>query len=141
MDRQGIETISESHPVVFFDGVCGLCNGAVDWILAHDSNGRFRFAPLQGEAAFLTLNETERRELTTIILVKNRRHYKRSDAIVQVLLDLKTPWRWLGRALASIPRPIRDAAYRAVAKFRYRIWGERDTCRLPTNEERSRFIV
>ena len=134
------EQISDANPIVFFDGVCGLCNAIVDWIMARDPIGRFRFAPLQGSTAAQVLSEHERADLNTIVILKKRRLFRRSDAVVEILLDLGRPWRTLGFALRFTPRFVRDLGYRAVAKSRYRIFGKLDACRLPTAEERKRFL-
>jgi predicted DCC family thiol-disulfide oxidoreductase YuxK len=138
--RSSIDELSKTHPIVFFDGVCGLCSAVVDWIMAHDKDGKFHFSPLQGETAFLVLNEPDRHDLDSIIILKNARDYKRSDAIVEILIELKTPWKALGWILKILPRPLRDLGYKIVARFRYRIWGKSELCRLPTPQERARFL-
>jgi len=125
--------------VVYFDGYCGLCNGFVDWAMGEDRGRQLRFATLQGEHAKGVLSESDRTDLRSVIVSRGERVWRRSDAIVVVLAALGGLWRALswGRAL---PRALRDAAYRLVATHRYRIFGKRDTCRLPTAEEREVFL-
>jgi len=139
-EAQKIHELSHSHPIVFFDGVCGFCNAVVDWIIKRDQKARFRFSPLQGETAKLILSGEERARVDTIVILKNGRTFKHSNAIAEILLDLGSPWRELGFILRSIPEVIRDLGYNAVAKIRYRIFGKSETCRLPTPEERTRFL-
>lgn len=137
---QKIHELSHTHPIVFFDGICGFCNAVVDWIINRDQKARFRFAPLQGETAKLILSDEVRERFDTIVILKNGRIFKHSSAVAEILLDLDSPWRELGFILRSIPHVIRDLGYKAVAKVRYRIFGKSETCRLPTPEERARFL-
>jgi predicted DCC family thiol-disulfide oxidoreductase YuxK len=133
-----LRELSRLHPIVFFDGVCGLCDQVVDWIIEKDTKAHFRFAPLQGEAA-QTAFANPGQALKTVVVLKNDRYFKRSSAIVEILLDLPG-YRALGWLLWLIPWPLRDLGYGAVAKVRYSIWGKSETCRLPTPEERTRFL-
>ncbi len=125
--------------IVYFDGVCGLCNELVDWLMRKDSQGKFRFAPLQGETARRELPSTDVENLASIVISKNQAVYRQSDAIVQLLLELPG-WGPAARALQLIPRPLRDLGYKLVAKNRYQVWGKKETCRIPTKEERARFL-
>ncbi len=127
-------------PVVFFDGVCGMCNHFVDFLLKHDHKQVFLFAPLQGEAAKLHLEKSDTEDLKSIVLIKNGKTFRHSAAVVQVLCSLSIFWKTAGYALWIIPGPIRDLGYRLVAKVRYRIFGKKESCRLPTPEERARFL-
>jgi predicted DCC family thiol-disulfide oxidoreductase YuxK len=132
------------HYILFFDGVCGLCNRAVDFVLRADRNRIFLYAPLQGE----TFREAARAHPESanedsIFLLRrgpgNETLLFRSDAVLCVLENLPG-YRWLARIGRLAPRPVRDGAYRFIAATRYRIWGKRDSCRLPSPEERSRFL-
>lgn len=132
--------------LVLFDGVCGFCNRSVQFLLARDRVGRFRFTPLQGDLA-RALGERhgfDVRDLDTMYLVAdyggpNERILARSAAVFAALGGLPAPWCWL-RWLAWIPRPLTDAAYRLVARNRYRLFGRRDSCPLPSPEWRSRLL-
>lgn len=130
----------EGHPVLFFDGVCGLCSHAVDFIMRRDRRGGFRFAPLQGETAQATLSPEEIANLNTMVLVTPQGRYRRSAAAVRVLWQLGGVWRILGSLLWLIPLPIRDAGYSLVASLRYRLFGKKETCRMPTPEEQGRIL-
>ena len=125
--------------IVFFDGVCGLCNVSVDFILARDTHQRFRFAPLQGETARQALPSADRERLDTLVLLTASGTYRRSAAVVRILWRLPGVWPILGALLWVIPGPLRDLGYRIVSANRLRWFGQKETCRLPTPEERERF--
>ena len=126
--------------VVFFDGVCGLCNVSVDFVLARDTRQRFRFAPLQGETARQELPSADRERLDTLVLLTETGTYRRSAAVVRILWRLPGVWPVLGALLWVIPGPLRDLGYRIVSANRLRWFGKKETCRLPTPEERERFL-
>jgi predicted DCC family thiol-disulfide oxidoreductase YuxK len=123
--------------VVLFDGVCNLCNGAVRFILARDPAGRFRFASLQSEAARRLLRDDGRAE--TIVLLEAGKTYTKSTAALRIARGLRFPWPLL-YAFVAVPRPLRDLVYDWVARHRYRWFGKRETCLLPTPEVRGRFV-
>jgi predicted DCC family thiol-disulfide oxidoreductase YuxK len=127
--------------VVLFDGVCGLCNRSVDFIIRHDPERRFLFAPLQSEKGRALLVDCGLPEgsLGTIVLVEAARCHVRSTAALRIVRRLEWPWPMLAW-LAIVPRPLRDAAYDWLANRRYRWFGETDTCRAPTPEVRERFL-
>ena len=129
-------------PVVVFDGYCVLCDGWVSFIIARDRAKRFRFAPLQGAAgqdmvlaAGLTVNPGE-----SIVLCDSGRIYTKSTAALRILGILGPPWSFAS-ILRLVPRFIRDAVYDVIARNRYRWFGRRDFCRIPTAEEESRFMM
>jgi predicted DCC family thiol-disulfide oxidoreductase YuxK len=124
-------------PIVFFDGVCGLCNRAVDFILVEDPDSRFRFAPVQGEKA-ASIDDPAVRSGASMALQDGDTLYTKSDAVLRIAAGLGGIWRvfsWL----SVLPRPLRDGVYFGVQKCRYTVFGKRETCRLPSQEERSRF--
>ena len=127
-------------PVIFFDGVCGLCNRAVDFFLRRDRQGRFRFAPLQGETAAARLDTADVESLGSIVLRDEAGTHRHSTAVVRILRRLGGVWGAAGWLLWLVPRPIRDLGYRLVGRNRYRLFGKKETCRMPTPEERSRFL-
>ncbi len=140
-DRQNPPVGSETGPpILFFDGVCGLCSRAVDFVMARDPEGVFRFAPLQGETARAMLSEADTAALETMVVATETGLYRRSSAAVRILWTLGPFWRLCGWGLWIIPRPLRDLGYNMVAKTRYRLFGKHETCRLPTPEERERFL-
>jgi predicted DCC family thiol-disulfide oxidoreductase YuxK len=128
------------HSIVFFDGVCGLCNASVDFILTRDSRLRFRFAPLQGDTARQELPPADWERLDTLILLTPQGSYRRSAAVVRILWGLPGVWPTLGTLLWLIPKPLRDLGYRIVSANRLQWFGKKETCRLPTLEERDRFL-
>lgn len=133
--------------VLFFDGVCGLCNRSVDFVLSRDRRGAIRFAPLQGETAKRVLSgewrvaSSETQTFDTIVwLDSSSRQFVRSAAFVRVLWQLRGIWWLIGWLLWLVPRPLRDVGYRLVAANRYRLFGKKETCRLPSPAERERFL-
>jgi len=128
------------QPVVFFDGVCGLCNRFVDFVIRHDSRGVFHFAPLQGETARERLTEADVRDLKTVVLLDGEGTYRKSTAVLRVLGRLGAFWRAVAAVLWLVPRPLRDVGYAWVARNRYAIFGKKETCRLPTPAERGLFL-
>jgi predicted DCC family thiol-disulfide oxidoreductase YuxK len=132
----------ESANIVFYDGVCGLCDRTVQFLLKRDIARQFKFAPLQGETA------RQRTDLPTdmrsIAFVANpgtaqEQLYFRSEAVLQILKQLGGFWRVVSW-LRIIPRPLRDTIYNAIAQRRYRWFGKFDTCRVPSSELRGRFL-
>jgi predicted DCC family thiol-disulfide oxidoreductase YuxK len=134
-------SIEESYrPLILFDGVCNLCNGAVQFILKRDRSGKFLFASLQSPYAKNALQDffVTPDNLYSIILIKNGRLYDRSDALLEIARDLDG---WSGfYHLRFIPRPVRDTLYRLVSRYRYNIFGRQDSCMMPTPELRARFL-
>ena len=126
--------------VVFFDGVCGLCNLSVDFILKRDLLHRFRFAPLQGETARRELSVEELQRRDTLVLRTETGVYRRSAAVVRIAWGLPGFWPCLGGLLWLVPLPLRDLGYRIVSANRLKLFGKKETCRLPTPEERDRFL-
>ena len=133
------EKPDDAAPIVFFDGVCGLCNRFVDFLLRRDAAGRLRYAPLQGETAAAAL-PAEYRDLDTVVFRDGERTLVRSAAVAAILKRLGGVWRVFGALLWVIPRPVRDFGYRLVAANRLRLFGERETCRMPTPEEAGRLL-
>ncbi len=133
-------TQPESEHIVFFDGVCGLCNHTVDFLLRSDVAGLMKFAPLQGSTAANLLPEDVRVRLDTMAYYRGGQVYYRSAAVVRFLRDLHGFWGIAGLLLWVIPGPLRDVAYRCVSAMRYRLFGKHEACRIPTPAERSRFL-
>lgn len=127
-------------PIIFFDGVCGLCNRFVDFVIRRDKRHHFRFAPLQGETARARLSSADVSELSTVVLLDEAGAHRRSKAVVRILCGLSVRWKLAGFLLAMVPRPLRDLGYKLVARSRYSLFGRKETCRLPTASERSRFL-
>jgi predicted DCC family thiol-disulfide oxidoreductase YuxK len=127
--------------VVLFDGVCNLCNGFVQFIIERDPKARFRFGALQSvEAQHLLRDSTVRPEdLSTVIYLRKGRVLTRSTAALYVLKDLGGSWS-LCFVFIIVPPFIRNAVYGWVARNRYKWFGQRESCMLPTPELRARFL-
>ena len=135
-------TVATDGPILFFDGVCGLCDRLVQFVLRRDRAARFRFAALQSELAARTLAGFGRdaADLDTVyVLTGDGRLLRKARAIFYVLRQLGLPWSLVG-AFAVLPTAVLDWFYDRVARNRYRIWGKRDSCRLPSADERARFL-
>lgn len=127
--------------VVLFDGLCNLCNGSVQFIIARDRRARFKFASLQSAAAVRLLSGTATpASLDTVVLVEDGRVYARSDAALRIARGLGFPWA-LAWIFVLVPRVLRDLLYDAVARNRYRWFGRRDVCMVPSPALRDRFLV
>lgn len=129
------------YPIILFDGFCNLCNGTVDFLLKRDLKKQFRFAPLQSETGKLLMQKFEIPSNTdSVILIKLNRIYVESDAALEIAGMLPFPWK-LGVIFKVIPKKIRNGIYRWIAKNRYRWFGKRNTCRIPTSENRDLFML
>lgn len=128
-------------PIILFDGVCNLCNRAVDLVIRHDRRREFRFASLQSPLAQLRLRELGHagNPLDSIVLIDGDRLSTESTAILRIAARLSWPWPLLS-VFWLVPRPVRDWVYRVVAKHRYRWFGQRQQCRIPTAEEQALFL-
>jgi predicted DCC family thiol-disulfide oxidoreductase YuxK len=131
-------------PVIVFDGICLLCSRWVSFLLKHDRAGRFHFAAMQsayGRELLATYGLDPDSPLS-FLLVEEGRGYTDTRAIVRVLRGLgQRRWRWLGNVMGNVPRGISDPAYRFIARHRYRIFGQRRSCFVPTPEQRARFSL
>jgi predicted DCC family thiol-disulfide oxidoreductase YuxK len=134
-----LSTSDTSGAILAFDGVCTLCNALVRFIYANDPGGRVRFVTLQSPRAASLVGAASAGAADTIVLLAGGRRYERSDALLHLLLELQPPWP-LGFAAILVPRPLRDAAYRWVARNRYAWFGRRATCPLPPPGLRERFL-
>lgn len=127
--------------VVLFDGVCNLCNGAVQFIIKRDAKNRFSFASLQSEAGQARLRQFNLATdaFDTFVLVEGGKAYTRSTAALRIARRLPGAWQLL-YGLMIIPKPLRDWVYGLVARNRYRLFGKQDSCMMPTPELRARFL-
>ena len=135
--------MSSQPATILFDGVCNLCNSFVQFIIKHDPNGRFRFASLQSEvgrqllaAHSITIVSADPE---SVLLVANGKVYSHSTAVLRILRKLGGMWSLLYAGML-LPRFARDAAYRFVARNRYRWFGREEACMLPTPELAQRFL-
>ncbi|MBL8604737.1 MAG: thiol-disulfide oxidoreductase DCC family protein [Myxococcales bacterium] len=137
------DTEAVTGPVVLFDGVCSLCQGSVQFLIARDAAARLRFASLQSEPGRALLRAhgvtPPEGDPDSILLVSEGRVYDRSDAILRIAGFLPHIWS-LGRALLFVPRGLRDRVYKWVARNRYRWFGKTEVCWMPTPELKKRFL-
>jgi predicted DCC family thiol-disulfide oxidoreductase YuxK len=129
------------YPIVFFDGVCGLCNRFVQFLFAVDKHFIFKVAPLQGATAKLHLFEDLRENLTSLVVVtKDGRLLLKSRAVLYVFSQIGGIWRLIYFLGFWIPPAILDLLYDIVAAHRYQWFGKLTTCRIPRAAERQRFL-
>ena len=143
MDNRSASEDTDNH-IVFYDGYCVLCSKSIDFILTRDHPAKFRFASLQSEFSQKILSRkgyptANIQNISNIVYLQHNVLKIKSDAVLSVLWDLGGIYKvtCLGYLL---PRFVRDFAYDRLAKVRYKVFGKRDTCRVPTPEEISRFL-
>lgn len=129
----------EKHPIIFFDGYCGLCNGFIDFVMERDKKKIFRYATLQGKTAARLLQKTDIENLDSVVLFMDDKTYKKSKAVFKVFTVLGGGWKTLS-FFDFLPLGLKNFGYDLVAKYRYTVFGKREMCRLPTPEERSYFL-
>lgn len=127
------------NPIILFDGVCNFCNGSVNFIIEHDKEGYFKFAPLQSEVGQKHIEKFGLSNVDSIILVEDEKAYTHSTAAVRIAKHLDGIWS-LGYLFVIIPRPIRNLFYKLFAKNRYRLFGKKEVCMMPTPEIKARFV-
>ncbi len=125
--------------IIFFDGVCNLCNGAVNFVIDRDPKGLFKLAPLQSEIATDYLDEGRISKLDSIVLYEDGKIYEKSTAALRIAKELNGAW-FLLYAFIIIPPFIRNFLYNFIAKNRYKWFGKRETCRLPSQDIQDRFL-
>jgi predicted DCC family thiol-disulfide oxidoreductase YuxK len=126
--------------VIFFDGYCGLCNGFVDFVMKIDKAGVFKFSPLQSDFAKANLKLEDIQQLKSVVVLIDGKTFRKAQAVMKVFAELQGGWKALS-ILGLLPSGILNLGYDLVAENRYRLFGKRETCRLPTPEERTRFIL
>ena len=130
-----------THPILFFDGVCNLCNGAIQFILKNDRRGELRFASLQSDLAeeLLPPFGINPRDLNSVVLYEYGTVYTRSSSVLRTLKLMGGPLSYLA-VFGIIPRRIRDFFYNYVSHHRYNWFGKREECMLPRPEWKARFL-
>ena len=128
-------------PLILFDGVCNLCNSSVQFIIKHDTEKKFLFASLQSEIGQAVLKhfELDTTDFNTFILVENYQAYTKSTGVLRVIKQFSGLWKFLYIFIA-IPSPIRDFFYTFVSQNRYKIFGKKDHCMIPSPDLKSRFL-
>jgi predicted DCC family thiol-disulfide oxidoreductase YuxK len=141
-NQESSPKITQEYQIILFDGVCTLCNQSVDFIIQRDAKDTFKFASLQSESAKNLLKPftVNTEKLDSVLLIKNGKLYQKSSAALQIARQLSGGWK-LMYGFIIIPRFLRNFVYDIIAKNRYRWFGKKETCRLPTPEERAKFLA
>jgi predicted DCC family thiol-disulfide oxidoreductase YuxK len=133
--------MQSKQPIILFDGVCNLCNATVNFLLKRDHKKQFRFASLQSETGeVLRYHYRIPENSNSVILIKSETVYFKSDAALEIASMLPYPWK-IAIFLKIIPKKISDKLYDWIAKNRYRWFGKREICRIPTAEEMEFFKI
>jgi predicted DCC family thiol-disulfide oxidoreductase YuxK len=131
----------DNHPIILFDGICNLCNASVQYVIEHDPDALFRFASLQGETGQQLLKQysLSANDLNSFVLISDNRAFTRSTAALKVAKHLKGITKLL-YGFIIVPPFIRNAVYGLIAKNRYKWFGVKDACMIPTAALRERFL-
>ncbi len=131
----------DSRNIVIFDGVCNFCNGAVNFIIKRDPEGIFAFTPMQSDLAkeLMKKHQIFNVGIDTFLLIKDGQCFIFSSAALEIAKDLTGFW-YLFNILKLIPAPVRDFFYKLFARNRYKLFGRKEHCMVPTTEIRSRFV-
>jgi predicted DCC family thiol-disulfide oxidoreductase YuxK len=141
-------THNSTTTIVFFDGVCNFCNGVVNWLIAHDSHEHLQFASLQGKT-YAELREQMAAQapsvllptdVSSIVVWSGGSAHTQSAGVLVLAASLGGVWAALGSLARLVPQGLRDALYGVIARNRYRWFGRKDSCRIPTAAERKRFL-
>lgn len=142
--NEGINLVdlSHVHPIVFYDGVCYLCDRSVKFILKKDAGARFRFCTLQDAIAHNVFpNSVDIKERNSVILLHKGIFYDRSDAAIRILISLGGWLSWFGYLALGIPTFLRNGIYKVIASYRYVWFGKSDTCLMPHPRFKSQFLL
>jgi len=133
-----MQDYSDYKYIVFFDGVCGICNRFIDFLLARKKGRHLYFSPLQGNAAKAVLSK-EYHAMDTIVFKTEKRIYTKSTAALRIASSLGGLWK-LSLIFLVVPAFIRNFVYDVIAANRYKWFGKKESCRIPTPQERDRFL-
>ena len=130
-----------THSIILFDGVCNLCNGAVNFVVKRDTRNVFKFTPLQEKQGVLLLktHAVDTQKLDSIVLIENEKVYVKSSAALRIARKMSNLWP-LFFVLLIIPSFIRDGVYDFIAKNRYKWFGKKEQCMIPTPGLREKFL-
>lgn len=127
--------------ILFFDGLCGLCNGFVDFLIKRDSTKKIYYSPLQGNTARFLLPNLDLDSLNTVIYFRNGKCHIYSMAALLVLEDIGGIYALISKLLKLIPNGLRDTIYLHISERRYSLFGKRDQCRIPAKNEQGQFLA
>jgi len=132
----------QNEAIVFFDGVCNLCNNSVNFLMKIDKNQKLKFTSLQSDFAKQTLQpfQLQLETIDSFLFWHNGKIFTEADAVMEVLKTLGGFWK-IGAAIFQLtPKFLRNSVYRFVAKYRYKFFGKRNSCRVPSENEKERFL-
>lgn len=131
--------LKENQNIILFDGVCNLCEASVQFIIKHDAKSYFHFTSQTSTKGQELWNAYKLGEIDTIVLISNNQAYTHSDAALEICKNLDGFYKYL-YVFRFLPKVFRDAAYRLVAKKRYKIFGKKESCMVPSVELKDRFL-
>jgi predicted DCC family thiol-disulfide oxidoreductase YuxK len=134
--------LKEGEKIILFDGICNLCNSAIQFVIKRDKKNLYRFAPLQSDTAKALLQERgiDTSKIDSIILIDpNTAYYTKSSAALEIGKTFGGGWRLIG-VFEWVPGPVRDWVYDLIAKNRYRWFGKQNECMVPTPELKAKFL-
>lgn len=133
--------MNKGHKIILFDGVCNLCNGVVTYIIKRDKKNVFKFAALQSEigAQLIAKFNIDTEKVDSIILIDGEKQYEKSSAALHIAKHLSGAYPLLFGFMV-VPRFIRDSVYDYVARNRYKWFGKKESCMIPTAELKSKFL-
>jgi predicted DCC family thiol-disulfide oxidoreductase YuxK len=140
--EQDFQTMKELiNAIILFDGICNLCNRAVQFVIKRDRDKKFRLASLQSKPAREILEKfgLPAERFKTFVLICGDQYFTKSTAALKVLNQIGGLWR-ICYVFIIIPKPIRDFVYDMIARYRYRIFGKRTSCMIPTEDISDRFL-
>ncbi len=131
----------DNRQIIIFDGVCNFCNNSVNFIIARAPEGLFVFSPLQSafSSALIEQYQAQNVGFDTFLLLKNEKLYYRTDAALEIAKDLQGHWYLFG-VFRLVPRFVRDYFYKLLARNRYKLFGRKEHCMVPTPDLRRRLI-
>jgi len=131
----------DEKPIILFDGVCNFCNGSVNFLIRQDKKNVFRFAALQSQTAqkLLAQYKKQKKGFESFVLMQDGKAYEKSSAALKVLKKLPWYWKW-AQVFWIVPKFIRDGGYDFIARNRYKWFGRKEECMIPTPEVRNRFL-
>lgn len=139
--NKSINEIRKTHSILMFDGLCNLCNSSVQFVIKRDLKKKIVFSSLQSEIAqdFLSTQNDSLKNCESVILIDKNNIYTKSSAAIKVSQSLKGLW-FMMSIFIILPKPIRDYVYDVIASRRYRWFGKRTNCYIPTKEEQELFL-
>jgi len=131
----------DEKPIILFDGVCNFCNGSVNFLIRQDKKNVFRFAALQSQTAqkLLAQYKKQKKGFESFVLMQDGKAYEKSSAALKVLKKLPWYWKW-AQVFWIVPKFIRDGVYDVIARNRYKWFGKKEECMIPTPDVRNRFL-